>query len=80
MFSEINKDLALDSFKAELDAALPANDTPYRKRLLVIVTDEEWDGKELAKSRWFFFTRIPIFCLLFIAFREFKNDSFIFPD
>jgi hypothetical protein len=50
-FSEINKDLALDSFKSELDAALPANDTPYRKRLLVIVTDEEWDGKELAKSR-----------------------------
>lgn len=45
------QDLALDSFKAELDAALPANDTPYRKRLLVIVTDEEWDGKELAKSR-----------------------------
>ena len=50
-FSEINKDLALDSFKADLDAAIPANDTPYRKRVLVIVTDEEWDGQELAKSR-----------------------------
>lgn len=45
------QDLALDSFKDELNAALPANDTPYRKRILVIVTDEEWDGKELAKSR-----------------------------
>jgi len=43
------QDLALDSFKEELDAALPASASPHRKRVLVIVTDEEWDVQELAK-------------------------------